>query len=94
MMISGTTRTGLAHNVGRVELVVMILFGIGCLAAVLTLPAVAWIQLLPVAPDWMRTALLTGAIVPIGLGLVFAVVQGARRVKRLRHSVRNDIGQE
>lgn len=69
-------------EVGRIELAAMILFGIGCIAAILALPALAWVQLLPVAPNWMRTALLSGAIIPVGAGLVLAIVLRSRYRRR------------
>ena len=81
------------QELGKIETVAMILFGIGCLLAVLALPALAWIQLLPLATGWMRTALLTSAIVPIGLGLAFAIVRGAQVGWAAKRQHRRDGGQ-
>lgn len=78
---------------GKVELAAIVVFGIGCLLAVLTLPAVAWMQLLPISSGWMRTALLTSAIVPVGLGLAFAAVRGIQYGRAAKRQVRSDRGQ-
>jgi hypothetical protein len=83
----------MTHQTGKSETAAMILFGIGCLMAVLALPVLAWIQLLAVAPDWMRSALLTSAVTPVALGLAFAIARGIRSRRAPAQPPRSDGGQ-
>lgn len=67
---------------GRFELIAMMLFGVGWLAAMLAIPTLAWVRMLQLAPDWAGSALLSSTVAPVGLGLLYAVVDGARRMRR------------
>ena len=67
---------------GKAELAAILLFGFGWLLAVLAIPAVVWFQMLHIAPQWMTSALLWSASIPVTAGLIYAVADGTRRVRR------------
>ena len=66
----------------RFELIAMVLFGVGWLVAMLAMPTLVWVRMLQAAPNWMGMALLSSAVVPVGVGLLYAVASGARRRRR------------
>lgn len=62
----------------RRQLLVMILFSVGWLVAILTIPALVWAQLLQAATGWMGGVVLVIATLLVGLGLFWALVGGGR----------------